>query len=1200
MTVRTIKWATTTCGVLLVAGLLSAAGMTASALGATPGVAWSVLAAAEPTNFQSSDTADERQAVTIAATGGTFTLSLQGQETVALPFNASTAVVQAALESVPAVGVGNVAVSGGPGDATGSDPYLVTFVGGFHGQTVPLLKVDGAALTGSSTEASVVERSAGSHIDQYTIFISNIGSKATSGPITVMMSLPPGITIIGAPTSEGGFSCTGEGASVVTCVTEFSVPGQSQAGWIALPVTVASGTPEGTYTTEVVTSGGGASTAVHTQVATTVSGATPLFAPLDFTASAVDPAGELATQAGAHPAALLAAFDIPTVVHQSAGPQGEVESPVESVRSTVFDLPAGVVGDPRAAPTCTLTNLSDNGRCPAATQIGVLGLISGGKKPALSLPIFNVVPEHGHAAEFGVFEPGLQRAVMLYASVVGAGADTHVRVVGAPLPRAVPTIGVSALFYGNPARQDSSPEAPVAFADDPSNCEAPSFTTTIHLDTWQHPGALNPDGTPNLSAPDWKQADAVAPAVTGCNQLHFQPSFSLRPDTAQADAPAGLGVDLHVPQGEEPGTLATPPLRDVVVTLPEGLVVNPSSANGLQGCSGGEIDVSSNDPSSCPLASRIGTVLVETPVLEHALPGVVYLGDPECAPCSDGDAQAGRLVRLYIEVDDPVTGIVVKLPGSVSLDPSTGRLRATFAENPQFPFEDLKLKFKSGSTAPLVTPSACGTYATETDLKPWSAPDTPDATPSSSFQISGGCGGLGFAPVFSSGTLNNQAGGYSPLSLSFSRADSDQDFLGLEETLPPGLLARLAGVPRCGDAEASVGACADGSQIGTVTVGAGVGPDPFYVTGKVFLTGPYNGGPFGEVVVVPAVAGPFNLGTVVVRGSIRVNRRTAQASIVSDGFPTKLDGIPLRVKAVNVNVDRPGFTFNPTSCAALSVTGVLSSAQGASAPVSSRFQAANCASLPFKPVFAASTQAKTSKARGASLAVTVRSGAGQANIGRVDLQLPKQLPARLTTLQKACTEAQFNQNPAGCPVASVIGTAKAVTPLLNVPLVGPAYLVSHGGAAFPDVEFLLQGEGVLVELDGKTQIKKGITYSHFETVPDTPISTFETTLPEGPYSVLATDIPAKAKNSLCGLALNIPTTLTGQNGAVLKQTTKTTVTGCAKAKAKAKALTRAQKLTKALKACKQDKAKTKRATCAKQARKRYGAQAKKKTKTRKR
>src|SRR4029077_11255562 len=432
----------------------------------------------------------------------------------------------------------------------------------------------------------------------------------------------------------------------------------------------------------------------------------------------------------------------------------------------------------------------------------------------------------------------------------------------------------------------------------------------------------------------------------------------------------------------------------------------------------------------------------------------------------------GSLLAIYVAINDPQTGVVVKLAGHVEANSVTGRLRTTFEQNPQLPFEDLKLDFFGGARSSLKTPDACGTYTTRTDLRPWTSPEAPDVTPSSNFEIDHGCGAQGFAPSFAAGTSNNQAGGFGPLTMTFSRGDSEQDFKGLEETLHEGLLAKLAGVPLCGETQATTGTCPEASQIGTVTVGAGAGPDPVYVSGKVYLTGPYNGGPFGEVVVVPAIAGPFNLGDVVVRGSIRINPNTAQASVLSDPFPTILDGIPLQVKTVNVTIDRAGFTFNPTNCSALSVTGTLASTQGTTDAVSSPFQAANCTTLPFKPGFAASTAGKTRKASGASLTVKVTSkggpqtGGGEANIAKVRVTLPKQLPARLTTLQKACTEAQFNTNPAGCPEASLVGTATAITPVLANPVSGPAYLVSHGGAAFPDLVFILQGEGIVLYLDG--------------------------------------------------------------------------------------------------------------------------------------
>jgi hypothetical protein len=306
-------------------------------------------------------------------------------------------------------------------------------------------------------------------------------------------------------------------------------------------------------------------------------------------------------------------------------------------------------------------------------------------------------------------------------------------------------------------------------------------------------------------------------------------------------------------------------------------------------------------------------------------------------------------------------------------------------------------------------------------------------------------------------------------------------------------------------------------------------------------------------VVVPAVAGPFNLGNVVVRAAVSVDPHTAQITVSSDPLPTILQGIPLDVRTVNVSIDRPGFMFNPTSCASLAVTGALSSVQGASAPVSSHFQAANCQGLPFKPVFSVSTQAKTSKHSGASLTVKGKFPTGNANIHSVAVVLPKQLPARLTTIQQACPEATFAANPASCPAGSDIGVATATTPILATPVVGPAYLVSHGGAAFPDIVAILQGEGVTVDLVGSISIKKGITSSDFETVPDAPISTFQLSLPEGPHSGLAAVLPAKAKGNMCGTSLTMPFTITGQNGAQLKQNVKIQVTGCPAPKKKKKA-----------------------------------------------
>jgi hypothetical protein len=558
----------------------------------------------------------------------------------------------------------------------------------------------------------------------------------------------------------------------------------------------------------------------------------------------------------------------------------------------------------------------------------------------------------------------------------------------------------------------------------------------------------------------------------------------------------------------------------------------------------------------CPAASEIGEVEVGTPLLSHPLPGLVYLASQDENPF-------GSLFAIYIGIDDPTTGIMVKLAGHVEANPETGQITTTFRENPELPVEDIKLKLWGGERAPLVTPTPCGIYHTSTRLNPWSSPEGTEgaaATPSSFFRVGpegGSCAPPGFEPSFTAGTTNNQAGAYGPLVLSLSRSDSEQKLRTLEATLAPGLLAKLAGVPQCSNADAAAGTCSEESEIGTATVAAGVGSDPVYVHGKIYLTGPYNNGPFGEVTVVPAVAGPFNLGNVIVRGSLRVNETTAQASIVSDPFPEFVEntGVPADVQRVEVTIGRPGFMVNPTNCSALAVSGTVTSTAGTSAQVSSPFEAANCATLPFKPSLSASTGGRASKADGAGLHIRFlakggpQPGGGEANTKSVKVDLPKQLPSRLSTLQRACLAVVFEANPAACPPESDVGAWTATTPLLAQPLTGPAYLVSHGAAKFPDVEIIFQGEGVKVIVDGITDVKHGITSFDMQATPDVPLSTVEATFPTGPYSVLGTNIPERLHYNLCGQNLEMPTAITGQNGAVIKETIKIAVTGCPKHKA---------------------------------------------------
>jgi hypothetical protein len=1024
--------------------------------------------------------------------------------------------------------------------------------------------------------------------DAYVVTVTNVGSVPSSGGLVVRDMLPPGVVVAEAY----GEGCGGAvGGSMVECVFGGSVAaGASVAFGIEVRVTTSA---VSSVTNFAEVQGGGAApavTAAPSTVAQILNGEVPTFGVQDFAAGVFGADGLADSLAADHPSNVSTTVDYTTVLN-SARFRSEVGYlPVQEPKTEVVDLPAGFVGDPRAAETCTQALLRSTeeipGRCPAGSVVGKAAIEHGGRFYQGTAQIFNIPPEGHEPALFGFEFKGEIYYLRPRLLPSAQGYVLSVSVPDVDRSQTVKIPGVTITFFGDPSEHDGTGNGLALFTN-PSSCSAAPASARLEMDSWVDPTRWVGAETPFFQASPTQE-------LTGCGGLSFEPSLEVTPEQATADTPSGYEVDLKVPQAPDTmGIPATPDLKDAMITLPAGVSVSPSAANGLVACqtSGSEgIELGSNDtlaadqlasehgvriggmvqegevmgedglvhPSRghCPLASQIGEVEVITPLLEQPLKGHLYVAEPECGstgqePCMQADASNGRLFGTYLEVAG--AGVIVKLRGKVSVNPETGRVTTSFDENPQLPFSELKLKLNGGSRAPLANPQTCGSSTTISDLIPWSSPSTPDATPAWPLTIGAGCGG-GFSPAFTAGTVSPAAGAYSPFTLSFSRNDGEQDLSGLTVNMPEGLLGKIAGFAECGEAEvkaaeSNTGGCPSASRVGTATAGAGAGSTPFYQSGPVYLTGPYNGAPFGLAVVVPANAGPYHLGNVVVRAAIHINPSTAQVTVVSNPLPQMIDGVPLRVKTVNVTVgEGENFTFNPTNCNQQSIAATIVSARGATANVSSPFQAQGCANLPFKPVFSASTVGKASKASGASLDVKIASGAGQANIAKVDLQLPKQLPARLTTLQKACTEAQFDTNPAGCPVASNIGTAMVRTPLLNSPLAGPLYLVSHGGAAFPDVEIILQGEGVQLVVDGKTQIKKAITYSHFETVPDAPFSTFETKLPTGKYSIFGTDLPEKDKYNLCGQALSMPVVITGQNGAVLKQTTKIGVTGCPKAK----------------------------------------------------
>lgn len=801
-----------------------------------------------------------------------------------------------------------------------------------------------------------------------------------------------------------------------------------------------------------------------------------------------------------------------------------------------IDLPDGFLGNPQVVSQCTMVQVFARS-CPASSQVGTFfinfaqGLFTGHG----AMPIYNVVPEVGFPAEFVFFVEGINRPAFMYASV-RAGPDYGLHLSIPNIPPAAEAANVVASFFGDPQTLDGGENSPMAFFTNSSDCSGGPPITRIEADTWEKPEY-------------WVKAEAQGSQVTDCGPLQFEPALKVTPHTTLSDEPTGYDVDVEVPQSQSTGLegLATPNLKSATVTLPQGVSISPGAGDGLAGCpAGGQegINLTSNAAGHCPLASQIGTAEAHTPLLADPLKGHVYVAFPGCggenqSPCTNADTTNGTLFSAYLELEG--AGVVIKQHGTLSANPATGQLTASFRNAPQFPFDDLKLTLKDGPRAPLSNPQTCGDALTTSDMTPWSSPQTPDAIPSSLFTVMG-CEGSPFSPSFEAGSTNPAAGAYTNFTTTLGRSDRQQNISAIQAHLPPGLLASISHVTLCGEPQAAEGSCPADSKIGTATAAAGAGSHPLTVSGPVYLTGPYKGAPFGLSIPVPAKAGPFNLGTITTRAMLNVDSTTAAATITSDPLPQIFDGVPLRVQTVNVTVNRQQFIFNPTNCEAKQVTATIVSAQNTAAQVSSPFAAGGCKNLPFNPGFKVSTRAPGSKKNGTSFDVKVSSAPGQANLRSVSVSLPKQLPSRLTTIQQACPEATYAANPATCPAGSLVGIAKGTTPVLPVLITGPAYLVSHGGAAFPDIKVILQGEGVRIDLTGSINIKGQITSSTFASIPDAPISSFDLNFPAGRHSALTTN------GNLCAKPLIMPTTILGQNGRRLVRSTRVAVAGCPKKK----------------------------------------------------
>jgi hypothetical protein len=892
-----------------------------------------------------------------------------------------------------------------------------------------------------------------------------------------------------------------------------------------------------------------------------------------YALSAENEGGGQDLQAGSHPFQVTSTFGLNTVdaLH---GEELFAATP-EMAKDLTFNLPPGFIGNPTAFPRCTDQEFTtkppgtNTNSCPADAAVGVavpsaiepsfLGLVPF----KFVVPVFNLVPAVGEPARFGFTDVGVP---VVLDTAVRTGNDYAVAVSAHNIDETAAFLGGQVTFWGVPGdpRHDNArgwkclglngPEqscapagqtAPPPLLTLPTSCNGPLHTSVEGV-SWRKPtSVVSRDYT-------FQDSSGHPIGLNGCNRLSFDPRIEVSPDSQDASTPTGLTVGVHVPQDASllAGGLAESSVKDTTVVLPEGVSLNPSAADGLLSCPLEAIALDSASLPSCPAASKVATVEIKSPLLPDPLIGAAYLAAQTANPF-------GSLIALYVVAEDKTAGVLVKLAGEVKPDVTTGQLVSTFKDTPQLPFEDLTVHFFGGGRAPLTTPALCGSYTTRATFTPWSG--NAPSEPTSSFDILSGRNGtvcpssLPFTPLLTAGSENIQAGGYTVMTTTLSREDGEQDLRGIELHMPPGLLGTLASVHLCGEADANAGSCGPDSLIGETTVSVGVGGSPFSVKGgQVYITGPYKRAPFGLSIVTPAKAGPFDLGTVVVRATIQVDPVTSALTVATDDtgpyqIPRILDGIPLEIKHVNVAITRPRFTFNPTSCRRMAITALMMSAQSMAQTRSVPFQVTNCRSLGFKPRFKVSTSARTSRVKGASLTVNLSypkaAWGSQANIRSVKVELPKRLPSRLTTLQKACPDTVFEINPASCPVGSKVGSAIAITPIIPVALQGPAYFVSHGGARFPELIIVLQGYGVTVYLHGETFISgKGITSSTFRAVPDVPIGSFGLKLPQGSGSALA------ANGDLCKGKLTMPTAFVAQNGAVIHQNTPITVTGCVRHK----------------------------------------------------
>lgn len=1119
------------------------------------------------TTTDGSASGNEKQGLSFVATSGTFTLSIDPDAGGPLPADPpsaelsldpsfpSAAAIQSALESLPSIGPGDALVSGTPNNDDPVISYVIEFTNGLAGTDVsPLIVEDGVSPLAINPE--------------YWIDISNRGPDPTAGPMTLTVTLPVGMTrhyIDQEGTDDGTgteltWNCPGsEGDKVITCTTSDVLPRHEFSRNLRILVDVADNPVlEGvTRTASAKLTGGGAANATAKEPTLISSTPAPFgivepsFVPDFVAADGLTPERE----AGAHPDLFVVPFDFNSVDDPGNSFGLEMKSESLSIRNVRVDTPPGFIGNPSAVGECPAAGLA-LGLCPPSSQVGrievktVPPVSNTGDYHTFNRPLYNLEHPRGSVSDLAIVIAS--NPVHIRASLNPANRyaiTTHVPDINETLP----PLDQKLTLWGVPAdpshdweRCNAGPIANIEttkkcttdaeirpFLSVPAQCEEDNVMRMHHYDSWQNTGVYGPELTYTMPG-----------KMTDCDKPRFDPTIEVEPTGKQANTPTGLDVHIKIAQNENPNALATPPVQRITVTLPQGMSFSPSFADGLKSCTLAQIGLETNDPVACPDASRIGEVVLSSPLLPKALEGSMYLA-------AQGGNPFGSIFALYLVLHDTEErGVLVKIPGRIDVDPTTGQITTNFEDTPQFPFDDLMLKFRSGPRAPLVSPPFCGTHKIGVEVTSYARPnEVLDA--SNAYPISEGPNGTPcppdsarrpFTPAFRGGTLNPVAGSYSTFLFRLSRDDDEQELSQVTTVLPPGLLAKVAGISLCSDAaiasisteqgagalEKGAPACPAASAIGTVFAGLGAGPGPNYFPGTVYLAGPYKGAPLSIVVIAPGLAGPFDLGNVVVRTALRVDPDTSRVTAVTDPFPTILHGVILRIRDVRLRLDRPETTLNPTNCSPSSldaaITGVggdlLSTADDSLFNATDYFQVGDCGRLPFKPKLFFRLKGGTHRGDHPAFSARLIARAGDANIASAITALPRSEFLENAHIGTVCTRVQFRAD--ACPAASVYGHAKAITPLLDDPVEGDLVLRSSDNP-LPDLVARLRGQ-ISANLVGRIDSINGGIRTSFETVPDVPVTEFTLTMAGGDKGLLVNS------RNLCKAPSRADVRFTAQSG----------------------------------------------------------------------